>query len=760
MSTLITNKTRLSLAMCTSLTAFFAICAEAEQYALEEVVVTAQKRVQSLQDVPLSISAINEAALERIGAESFEDYARIVPGLAFDNSGSNQLAMKSGFVPVIRGINLGGVSPTTAFYIDETPIQPQEFERSGIPNPGIFDVERIEVLRGPQGTLYGSSSMGGTIKVVTNKPKFDTIEAKVEGELMSVAGGDLGHALNGMMNIPLVDDTLALRVVGSYREDPGYIDLVAADTLANEASKLSPSVVHPDANSVETTAGRAALAWQVSEDLELTFTVSGQKMNEGASGYVANEQFVEDDESSLIFPEADEIWNRGTSSFQMSGLLVNYDLGWGVLTSSTSKVDFEFSGDTSISAFSVLLGGEEPFGIPFSTTGDEDQIVHETRVKSSFEGPVNFVVGAFYRDQEQHLAQSSQSDALGDLIGIDLVFLKPSEVESVTEQAIFGNITWDVTDHLQLDVGARWFDYDRKRDSGESEGLLGFDRRVTSANDKGVSPSATVNYQVSEDHMVYARAANGFRPGFGFGTVFPLACNEALEQFGLTSDAAVGDVEPDELWNYEMGFKTSWADNRLIVNSSFYFIDWQDPQLTIPLGSGCGFVLQYNASALESKGFELEVQALPIENLELQLSVGYTDAYLSEDVPSEGFPGKKGDKIPLVNKWTVAASGQLFFELGDVGRGYLYGIYTYRSGAPFGFGGGSGIYEEKPGISQLDFRLGVESSDWDAAIYVKNSLNTIKRSFCSPNGEPIPYGTGVCINTPRQIGVSISRSFN
>lgn len=720
--------------------------AQSEQgsLAIEEVIVTAQKREESLQEIPVSIRAIGQHELEQLGVVSFEDYARGQAGLSFNAGGRSS---RGADIPVIRGVaQLNPQGPTTAFYLDETPLQPQETERVGMPDPNMFDINRVEILRGPQGDLYGSSAMGGTIRVIPNKPDPEVFEGRVDFGMDSVDGGGVGGSVNAMVNIP-VSETAALRLVGTYDDEPGWIDLVPEPSLGTTAES--------DVNDVSARQVRAALRWEATDNLVITPSVFWQDVEEDRSRYVAYEQSAAAGKPIDVnagVPEDSE------NSFSVGNLLIEYEMANGSFTSSSTIYSLDWEANLIATGIVHLVVGPPLESTVLYDEGSEDQLIQEFRYTSSLDGPFNFIVGAFYREIEHEFFQEAYSDRFMDVFGTDVIFYKEGETEKLDELALYGQGTWQFNEQWEASVGLRWFDYKRDRYTPTTSGIFGFPERRDNITEDGVSPTFSLRYFANDNAMLYGRVANGFRPGFGFATIFPPPCAPELAELGIDPDSGVGTVDSDDLWSYEFGAKTSWADDRVVVNASVYHQDWTDLQTAISLD--CGFVLSANAGKATIDGIEIETQARATENLTLSLNVGYTDAKLAEDATEIG--GFDGDRLPGVSEWTIGASAEYDFAISGLPSSlrlnYSYSSDYYQS---FSEADKSPI-NRQPDLSLLGLRFGMEYESWNFALYVKNLTDEFKLGMCAPEAAfrvPQPNYT-TCATRPRTIGFNVSKYFD
>lgn len=719
---------------------------------LEEVIVTAQKRTVSMQDVPVSVAAITEDDIIKGAITNFEDYARGIAGLSFSQAGRFS---RGGNVPTIRGISQIGIHPVSAFMIDEAPLQPQEFERVGIPDPNMFDIARVEILRGPQGDIYGSSAMGGVVRVITNKPDPERLEGRVAMDLSTIKEGSESYELSGMLNIPLADDRAALRIVAQQSHDGGYVDLVPFKQIDEFRNGTGIVNLDKDANSADVSMFRAALLWDATDNLRITPSVFYQNIEEDRGRYVATQLSMETGELVDIDYGINEFANN---EFLNSNLLVEWDLGIGQLISSTTYFQLEWAnslGSQGIPCNFFRTCGDGTASL--NDFGDEEQIIQELRFASELDGPINFIAGVFYRDVKHTFDQFGTADSLIPILGNNLIFEKENEVEKVEEYAVFGQVTWEFIENFELALGGRWYHYQRDRFTPDTFGAFGFPQRSTGAEESGALPTVSLRYTPNDDMMLYSRYAEGFRPGFGFATVFPDLCDAELSRLGIDADSGVGQVDPDSIETWELGAKTALLDNRVTVNGAIYRTDWQDIHTRV--GLNCGFSLDQNAGTAEINGAELEVKAV-FGGLDLSMSLGYTDAKFTESVPAIG--ALNGNPLPEVPEWIFGLVAQYGFQaLG--GNAYVRGDYSYTDEALLKVARTSPLDAvDKPSIELFGARFGVDYEDWSFAIYSKNLLDESAFDLCPReitfrNARP---ETSSCVLEPRQIGVYFSKNFN
>ncbi|HEY0938545.1 MAG TPA: TonB-dependent receptor [Steroidobacter sp.] len=653
---------------------------------IEEIVVTAHKRSQLLQDLPAAVTALTEGALQKMGADDFLGYAMTVPGLSFVDKGPGARKV------VLRGISTGTDgerSPTVGVYIDDLPIT------AGGPFPDLklFDVERVEILRGPQGTLYGAGSMGGTLKIVTNKPSTERLEGMVEADVSSTRDGGESYSLSGMLNVPVIDDKLALRTVLYQRDRAGYVDNVALGAK--------------DVNDEEVQGGRFMARFQPTEALTLTATVLREDVSSGGRPTVDilpdGEPAYDDLQQARQFAETLE------DDLVVGNLTLEYDFGWAALTSASSYFDRSRQTATDVSTFFGGLG----LAVSQIDFADAEAWVEELRLTSQSQDPLQWLFGAFFYDRTQVSGQSFPSDAAA---GSPFVNLGLSSTQTEERQrALFGEISYDLTDALQLTAGARWFDV-RQRFDGWNKGLL-FGAPIDTSDPptrQGRASESVVNlkfqvaYQLTPDVLLFAQAAEGFRQGG------PLA---ALPNDAVTGAPAPTQFNADSLWNYELGLKSSWFANTVLLNLSAFYIDWSDIQTLVRRQDGLSYT--GNGGKASSRGLELEASVRPAPGLSMSLSSTYTRAQLEQDAPLIG--GVKGDQVPGVPEFSASASAEYAFSLTSAVEAFVYGDFSYVGSTRNAFE----LSLSRPSFDQESYdlanlRTGVRWDGWELTLYASN----------------------------------------
>lgn len=732
------------------------------------IVVTAMRRGTALQDTPISISALDAKSLSQIGATQFEDFFQQVPGLTEVGAGPGNKRY------AIRGIQAAG-EPQVGLYYDEIPVVGVVASTldtgAAQPDLDLFDVDRVEVLRGPQGTLYGSGSMGGTLRIISKRPNLLETEGELQGDVHMVTDeGNLSYNANGMINLPLVNDELGLRVVVNHRYDAGWIDDPIKDINGT--------------NSVKETGVRASLRFQPSKDW--TFDLIG---------YYQDTKVADRFE---IFPEqpwvvdypalTDTKWVGAHfllaptfDKFKAANLIVNHKMGGvnldliGSYQDRTYNLFLDSTRPNIYSIFNSILGSNcdetnyfTCFPAPFnflSVAGyaDLDNVKAwsgEARLSSDDKGPFQWTIGTFYRYRNNyHAGELNTPSASSDIpyvkddnpAGIALVdpFYFQRNTVKTEEFAVFGEATYEIVHGLKATAGARWFEATRDLTQElvvpfSPTDPVGFYPPAHSHESKPLFKFA-LSYDVTRDILLYAQAAQGYRIG---GPNFPVAFA-----------AAVPDpYKADSLWDYEFGWKTSWLSNHLTFNGSLFLMDWSNIQqlTTDPTGA---FSLITNGGSAVAKGFELELDATPVRGLEVGAGVSYTDAHLTGAQPIVPIPDNQtfaGDFFPYVPRWTTNVDVTYNFQA--LGRNsFIRGDFVSQSSRTTGFNPINPNYYKVPGYTLTNLRAGIDVTDKvKFSIYCNNIFNNFAiQSATYGRGSPLQVG----VATPRTIGAQLGVTF-
>ncbi|HET9447096.1 MAG TPA: TonB-dependent receptor, partial [Steroidobacteraceae bacterium] len=599
---------------------------------LEEIVVTAQKFEQKLSETPLSVTAISARNLETLGATQFRDFASTVPSLTFTTSGVGSTQVN------LRGITTGNnISPTVGIYVDEVPYGSSTPFASGAQlalDVGLFDVSRIEVLRGPQGTLYGASTMGGLLKYVSTLPDVSAFGATARAGLVSTSGGDIGYDAAAAINAPLANDTAALRVSGFYTHDGGFIDNLASG--------------RDDVNESNVYGGRADLLLKPTDKLSLRVAAFAQDIErDGVAaadfGLASGDPVDGDLDQRRLRAEPFE------QEFRLASGTLTYDLEGATLTSISSYQTVRSHAITDVSEFfgpALAANGIVLGSIEVEKENETDKFTQEVRLAATGD-TLDWSIGAFYTDEQSDQFQTLNA-SLPDGAVFPMNLLTVNLPSTYEEYAGFGTLTWHLTRQLDFTGGLRY------AHNSQTFEQIGSGPLIFSVPERGVSDSistylATIRYRASDNVMTYVRYATGYRPG-GPNVVLNDLNGQPLASptFGA-----------DKLRSYEGGIKANSADGRFGVDAAVYFIEWDDLQVNA-VRNGLGVV--DNAAAAESKGAELTLTLVPTPSLTLVGAFAYIDAQLSEDAPDLG--GLDGDRLPDTPEFTGALSADYSFEVG------------------------------------------------------------------------------------------------
>jgi iron complex outermembrane receptor protein len=723
----------------------------------DEIVVTALKRSTNLQETPISISAVTGDTIANSGVQSIADLNASVPSLTFVDGGPSNRRV------VIRGIQAAG-EPTVGTYYDETPVTGAigagNDAGGSTPELRLFDVERVEVLRGPQGTLYGSGSMGGTLRVIYEKPKFDT-EVAADVSLSSTRGGGVNYEGSAMVNLPVVDDKIAVRAVGFYRNAEGFID----NTTLNIKN----------INDQKSYGGRLLVRLQPTEDLTIDAAAYINRSRTDTNAWTL---------SSGKFKSDALTRQPVTDDLELYSLTANYDLGGVTLTGIVSYLERDLDAVSDVSRFirstrtAAGCAGRVGGGAACTPTQLTNYYAlvdsqstsalfpqqtmqswtAELRLSSDGAGPFNWTVGGFYSDRDTSVAnpQSNADPITGKIIEPQQIATVRFIDDSLRQVAVFGEFSYDITDQLNVTAGARYFKYDKDISGQTTLGsiLVGAVVRPLSfvnSSEDGTAFKLNASYKITPDVMLYAEAAQGFRPG---------GANQVI---GLAQELT--PYQSDSLWNYEIGLKNTFFDRRLTLNIDAFQIDWSDMQITGRTPNGA-FSFITNAGKARVRGVELETTLRPAEGFSITGNASYIDAKLRENQANANVsaPGLKGDRIPYVPKFSAGIAAQYEWALSDTLSGFaridantVGGSYSdFRpSGQPT-----VNFTRYIDDYQLVNLRLGVEGPDskWAAYLFATNLFDSTAITRATSSAIAVSR-TLVNSATPRTIGVNFRTRF-
>ena len=589
----------------------------------EAIVVTATRRAESILNVPMSISAVSEKQLQQAGALKIEDVVRMIPGLAYTENSPGQAIL------AVRGVQtsavFGNLQQAVALYYDDVPVLDLTIPWT-VPRLQLFDVNRVEVLRGPQGTLFGAGALSGAIRVISNKPDLSGFRAATEDSLTTTKGGGIGGTVNVMVNAPLVTDQLAVRVVGYYDSTPGWID------NPNFGKRTNHSKVY---------GGRIEARWKPVQNLEVVATAANEVSKPHDSAYVP---YGSDSDTANF-----RVRTFNTDNDKIYSLAVNYSMPWATLAVSTSYLDRHATSSMDFSGFANLLTGLTAVS-PLIDRFHTHDFIQEVRLASAQEHPFKWLIGGFNENYHFHDHEVITQAGVSGL-GFPTDQLENVGITTrIKDYAAFGEVSYDIAPGLTLTAGARWSHYSLSTATDFAlEGTTLFDGpphvSTGSAKKSAVTPKVSLAYKPSKDITLYALADKGFRTGnANLTTVDPFTGQRLPSSYG-----------PDSLWNYEVGAKLALLDHRLDINADAYYIDWKKIQLQVRTPSGIPFTA--NAGSARSKGIELEIVGRPTNAIELGTSLAFNNAKLTS--VTAGVPAAKpGDKLPGSAPFTAYVYGQ------------------------------------------------------------------------------------------------------
>jgi outer membrane receptor protein involved in Fe transport len=706
--------------------------ADNEVRVLEEIIVTATKRAVKLHDLPLSVGVVTGEELTDIGAIGMDDYWRMIPSL---NVKDGPLG---GNTAIIRGlsdsVSFSQPESLNAFYLDDVAITfvPGLYATPG--DPALVDVARVEVLRGPQGTLVGANAMGGAIRIITNEPDSEESLRSLDLNLSNTAHGGWNYGGRFIINQPLGGGASAIRLAAWYQDDDGYTDDIG---LGRE-----------DINSEQRQGARLSWLWNASDSLEILARAYSEKIETGDLDFTDPIGKPElglptegDYQVALLSPQPRE------EELRVATLRIRWQAAWGELYSATSW----FEKDTSLNAdwspeFNLNFGFYHL--APFHTEVGQQDLSQELRFSSDGSGVFNWLAGLYYLDQEATRFDTGSAPGIHEdcpgcfpFIGPDEILLQYHEQSSRKDTALFGEVSWRFREDFEATFGGRWYRIKRELASQGFFTIFPLDELVSGEGEDFV-PKLSLSWDVSDQTMVYGLVSEGYRPG-QFNT--PAARDVC---------GARTIIDSDSLRNYEIGTRTRLADERVGLNVTVFHIDWDDIQ-TSTFDFDCGFTVLENGGKASSDGLELEFSALLTDNFSLQGGIGYNDAKLEEAIPA--FNAPEGQRIPNVPKVTANLAVIWNFAWSDRIGGLFRGDVQYVGSRTTSFD--PTLSERTPTPASLDayylvnLRLGGDTGRWFTELFIDNLFDEVADLFCCR------LFVETYINRPRTIGVRTRYDF-
>jgi len=702
---------------------------------LSTIMVTAQKREQAAIDVPASVTSIDASSLSRGGLDRLSDYADQIPGFSLTSikPGENQLT--------IRGITTGSSqsAPTTAVYIDDAPVGSVNAYTAGsqlAPDIDPANLSRIEVLKGPQGTLYGSGAMGGMIRYVTTQPDFQNVKGSVTVGGDTVDGGANGGVGRFYVNLPLADDSMALQLSGFDQRYPGFIDDLNG---------------RKDVNGAHLKGGRAAYTWIINSNWKVAASALYQSVHDDDSQ-------TEDVDAKTLKPLYGELTQNAlipqpaNTKLDLYNLAVHGQMGNFALVSSTTYqiINANAIGDVT-PTYGALLG--PVLGIPDLGTGisqytSTKRFSEEVRIDSSaFDDKLQYEGGLYFtREIDSNMIPGITPFSTATLQPIPLPFsLVNANIDTTyKEYSAFANATYAFTPQFSIQGGVR-YSSDHQEYSQNYNGLLvGPDPLVvTDGREHGdkVTYLATASYQPTDTQTLYARVANGYRAG-GPNAVPPASVYPAPQTFA-----------PDSLTSYEVGYKAVMDDGKLSLESALFTTHWKDIQIQTSAG---GFNFFVNGGAATSKGAELTLLFYPVAGWSLRATGAYTDAKLTSAAPLAG--GLDGDELPFVPKVTSSLSSNYAWVVGNGWGASLGGSVNFTGNRRSDYSLRAPV--TVPSYTTVNLDAAITHGSWRYSLYVKNLGNSHGITYLATRSYlPGLNPTEVGITTPRTIGVEANFQF-
>ena len=707
---------------------------------LGEVIVTARKTAERLQDIPMSVAVITADTIEKTGATALEDLGRETPGLTIVSAapGQNQI--------ILRGLSGNN---TVGFYLDDTPlaigignaVQPTNFDM----DPALFDLNRVEVLRGPQGSLYGASSFGGTVRYITNLPNLteEHITAKVTGS--GTQDGGFNEEVDGLINQPLIPGYLAVRAMIFDRNNSGYIDQYPTDP--HNYLTVLPGPVDKNINTEQTFGGRIAVEAKPINEFSATLTAYYQHMDLGApfAFDAPPGSFGNPIQSRLVGePSTDQV--------QLYTLTLQGDVQPVHFASSTSYMDryvFNAEDDSKDLYYFFPQGAVYPSTL-YAEAGNHN-FIEEARASASA-GPVHGVVGLFYAHAVAYGTLNWPTPPQYDAaFGSEPVYYNWNNFLDV-QKATFGELNIDLLPGLQATLGDRLYQQSQRYSvyiNGIFNGGVATPASAVMSEARGTTPKYGLSYHLTQDILAYTTVAKGYREG-GPLYPFPSTCAGNLAALGYSAPPSA--YKPDSIWNYEFGAKTEWLEHRLMMNGAVYYIDWTNIQQNIALPT-CGFSFVGNFGKASSKGGEFSMNYALLGALKLSLSVAYNESKLTSTVP--GAAGEAGQTLEYAPRWMGAISAEYTRPIDADTSAYLRADFssTTREDANYNY---QSIYYHIAGCSLLNLRLGAKRMGWTGALFVTNALDKYAETELPlSNGVDLPTQRRIALNRPRTIGLDI-----
>jgi outer membrane receptor protein involved in Fe transport len=770
---------------------------------LEEIVVTATRRQERLQDVPISVLAFSQEKMDSEGLKNIDDLSRLSPGISFQRNGMSSSGNYNdeGSDINIRGVDSTAGTSTTGIYIDDTPIQTRHVGFGSINAfPALFDLERVEVLKGPQGTLFGAGAEGGVVRFITPEPDLTKTNIYVRADVADTDGGAPSYEGGGAFGAPIIDNVLAFRASFSYRRDGGWVDRTEYNLEPNASVALPTPVdngvtTEPNANSWNTITARFALKWQVNDALEVmpSFYYQHVQINDTSAYWVALSN-----PDNGVYRNGNFGTNPSNDPFNLTAIRVKWDLGFASLFSNTSYYDRNQSGYSDYTQY-LRATWASFFELPnsFPSKGDngyatfqDDQRNFYQELRLSSKDADSWLVwngGLFYSRLSENVPENIYDTTLNqEIINYTTatygspfplcvpsnpalacpggrIYYGPTDRVIDKQVAAFGEVTFKFLDVLKATVGARVSRLEYTGIVADTGPFVG-STLVTSSSavEKPVTPKAVLAWEPNRDNDIYLSASKGFRPG-GLNVAVGSICGASLTAIGVSQ--VPGQYSSDSLWSYELGSKNAFLDHTLQINASLFYIDWNNIQQNVYLPS-CGEQFTANLGKAKSEGGDIEVLYRPIAALTFDLTAAYTDARLTKTSCAGALayneasdacvgPGGSGARPIATNgdallgaPWSFTGSAEYHFPDWAGRSPYFRADYQHSTAQHSllqGQDSNNGLYDTTlpglPVLNNLSLRAGMRFSGMDLSVYANNVTNSDPLMFESrdiaPLGSPV-----------------------
>jgi outer membrane receptor protein involved in Fe transport len=764
-----------------------------EEVSADEIIITAQKREENLQDVPIAVTALGTAKLSQLQVQDFDDYARYLPSLSYQSLGPGSQNVYFRGVASGENANHSASLPSVGVYLDEQPITTIQ----GNLDIHVYDIARVEALAGPQGTLYGASSQAGTVKIVTNKPDASGFYGAVDAEINTVAHGEEGYVLEGFVNAPL-SDRAAIRVVGWYDRDGGYIDNVPGSLTfpTSGITFTNAGLVEDDYNDVETYGARAALQIDLDDSWTVTPSIMAQKQL--SYGSFAEESGLPRRLTVQQFnPERyNDRWYQ--AALTVEGKLGNWDLTYAgaylqrKINSESDYADYAYFYDALFGYGAYFYDNDGNLINPNQYIIGIDRFTkqsHEIRLASPADQPLRFIGGLFYQRQTHNIEQNYIIDNLTDLFtvtGTDSNIWLTKQLRTDRDYAAFGELSYDISDKFTVTGGLRVYRY-----KNSLKGFFGYNANFSSRTGEAAcfgppvvdgSPCTNLDkttadtdfvhklnatYRVNDDALVYATWSKGFRPG------------------GVNRRGTLPPYGPDELDNYEVGWKTTWADGAFRWNGAVYYLEWSDIQLSF-LGAN-GLTEIRNAGNARIWGIESDFFLRASDGLTFSGGFSFNDAEITKDfcrIANPQFdctlPGPAGEpnellapegtRLPVSAKFKGNALARYEFPIGGL-TGHVQGAVVHEGKRTSDLRLlERNLVGDLPSYTTVDLSAGVKSDRWSVELYARNlfdskgqvtrAIQCVETTCGDPDGLTAIGGKFyTVVTTPRTIGLRVGTKF-